>query len=124
MTGEQTAPMADEDQADRETPALADEEVTRLQQELEASRANEQLAVQKLRAALIAAEPALEESMLEGETLAEVEASYAKARTLLEHLRTELSRHGVQRVPAGAPGRVTRRPITAFEKIRDGLAKR
>jgi hypothetical protein len=100
-----------------------DARITALREELEASRANERTAVERLRAALMASEPALEAAMVTGETVEEVEASFAAATALLAKLRERAAAETASRVPAGAPGRLASRPKTAFEKIRDGLGK-
>ncbi len=99
------------------------EVMDRLREELEASRGNERAAVERLRAALLASEPALEPEMVSGETLAEVEASFAAATGLLARLRERAAAESATRVPPGAPGRQASRPRTAFEKIREGLGK-
>ena len=98
-------------------------EVERLREELEASRDGERAAVERLRTALLASEPALEPEMVSGETLAEVEASFANAAALLGRLRERAAAESAARVPAGAPGRQLARPQTAFEKIREGLSR-
>jgi hypothetical protein len=101
-----------------------DDEMNRLREELETSREASRAAVDRLRAALLASEPALEPSMVSGESLAEVEASFAAATSLLARLRERAGLEAAARVPAGAPGRHAGRPRTAFEKIRDGLSPR
>lgn len=92
-----------------------------LRQELEASRANEREAVARLRAALLAGEPALDPEMLGGETLADVEANYRRALAVLTKLREQVAKETAGRIPAGAPGRAKHTPRTPFEKIRAGL---
>lgn len=98
-------------------------EITRLTAALAASRDNERAAVERLRSALLASEPALEPEMLGGETLAEVEASFATATALLARIRERAAAESAARVPAGAPGRQAAQPRTAFEKIRAGLSR-
>jgi len=98
-------------------------ELEALRTELEGARGAERAAVARLREALLASEPALEPTMLTGETLAEVEANFASATTLLARLRERAALETLARVPAGAPGRRVDRPRSAFEKIRDGLGK-
>jgi hypothetical protein len=105
---------------DQDTAAASDE-VDVLRQELEASRENERAAVERLRSALLVGEPALSPEMLEGGTLAEVEASYRRAMDLLGKLREHVTRETAGRVPAGAPGRTRQTPRTPFDKIRAGL---
>lgn len=77
----------------------------------------------RLREALAAAEPGLDPALLPGETLEELEASYAAARAAVARIREALRREEAA-IPAGAPGRQDTAPATAIEKIRAGLAKR
>ena len=79
--------------------------------------------VSRLREALLASEPALEPGMVSGDTLEQVEASFAAATALLAKIRETVAHESLTRVPAGAPGRSAPSPRTAFEKIRDGLGK-
>ena len=95
----------------------------RLEADLAASRAAQELAVQRLREALLAREPALDASMVTGATVEEVEASFAAATAVLAKLRDTVTRETAHRVPAGAPGRARFVPRTAFEKIREGLSR-
>ncbi|MGE3074715.1 MAG: hypothetical protein AB7N24_01185 [Dehalococcoidia bacterium] len=108
-----------------EAPAAIEqpnEEAVSLRQELEASRENERAAVERLRSALLAGEPALDAEMLTGETLIEVEANYRRSMEVLNRLREHVARETAGRIPAGAPGRSRHTPRTPFEKIRAGLA--
>lgn len=100
------------------------EEHDALRSELEATREAERAAVERLRAALIASDPALDDTLIRGRTLEEVEASYASAMALVTRLREQVSQAQAGQVPAGAPGRTTRRPVSPFEKIREGLSRR
>lgn len=97
--------------------------VERLEADLAASRASQELAVQRLREALLAREPALDPSMVTGATVEEVEASFAAATGVLARLRETVTRETAHRVPAGAPGRARFVPRTPFEKIREGLSR-
>jgi hypothetical protein len=97
--------------------------VERLEADLAASRSAQELAVQHLREALLAREPALDPSMVTGLTVEEVEASFAVAAAVLAKLRETVTRETAHRVPAGAPGRARFVPRTAFEKIREGLSR-
>ncbi|MGE0601107.1 MAG: hypothetical protein AB7J35_15680 [Dehalococcoidia bacterium] len=98
------------------------DEIESLRQELEASRENERLAVERLRSALLAGDPALDAEMLAGDTLIEVEANYRRAMDVISRLRDHVARETAGRIPAGAPGRSRHTPRTPFEKIRAGLA--
>jgi hypothetical protein len=81
-------------------------------------------AVERLRAALLASEPALGPELLHGESLDELEASFAAAKATLSRLRDEVRREQAVQVPAGAPSRTPPQPVSAFDKIRQGLAPR
>lgn len=100
-----------------------DDRAAHLAEQVELAREGERAAVARLREALLASEPALEPAMVSGETLAEVEASFAAATALLGKLREKAALEAASRVPAGAPGRTALRPRSAFEKIREGLGK-
>lgn len=112
-----------EEEAANELESTPTDALDGLRAELEAARTNERLAVDRLRAALLAGEPTLEPGMVTGETVAEVEASFAAASALLARLREQAALEAATRVPAGAPGRLAPRPRSAFEKIREGLGK-
>ena len=98
-------------------------EIDLVRQELEQSQGREREAIARLKAALIATEPTLEESLITGDTLEEVEASFATARALVARIRERAATESAVRVPAGAPGRIQPQPRTAFEKIREGLGR-
>jgi hypothetical protein len=92
--------------------------------DLAASREAERAAVDRLRQALLATEPALEPSMVVGSTVEEVEASFAAAQAVLTRLREMVTKETAGRIPPGAPGRARSSARTPFEKIREGLANR
>lgn len=77
----------------------------------------------RLRAAYLAAEPALQPAMLSGETLEELEASHTAALATLAAVRAAVAREAATAPAGGAPGRIVATPATAIEKIRDGLAR-
>lgn len=80
-------------------------------------------AAARLREALLAGEPALDPALVSGDSVAEVEASFAAARALLERVREGVRREQAANIPAGAPGRSRGAgAMSAFEKIRAGLA--
>ena len=92
--------------------------------QLAASREAERAAVDRLRQALLASEPAIEPSMVAGTTLAEVEASFAAAQAVVARLREIVTKETVGRIPPGAPGRARSTARTPFEKIREGPSTR
>ncbi|HEY5477830.1 MAG TPA: hypothetical protein VIK11_14090 [Tepidiformaceae bacterium] len=92
-------------------------------EQLEAAHEANRVAVERLRAALATIEPALTPEMLAGDTVEELEESFTTAMDTLKRLRDEVRREQVLAVGAGAPGRHGRGPLTALEKIREGLAR-
>ncbi|MBI4236457.1 MAG: hypothetical protein HY688_03765 [Chloroflexi bacterium] len=85
------------------------------------------LALQRYRQAILDAAPDLPPELLVGETVSELDASVARARALVERVRSQLEAdlaHG--RVPAGAPPRRTPdlSALSAREKITLGLDRR
>jgi hypothetical protein len=97
-------------------------DIAELEAQLIARTESEQELLRRLRQAMVDADPEVDPELVQGSTLAELEASYARAQENAERMRGIILPQGVQRVPAGAPGRVRSIPRTAFEKIREGLA--
>ncbi len=85
---------------------------------------NEQELLQRLREALLASDPEVDPDLVTGDSLAELEESFAKAKAVASRLRDVILPQGATRVPAGAPGRVRIAPSTPFQKIREGLSGR
>lgn len=80
--------------------------VEALQQEVASLREGLGLAAAKYRALLLSQAPEIPEELVGGETVAEVEASFAKAREVVEKVRQRLeARLSQERVPAGVPPR-------------------
>lgn len=99
------------------------EQLAAREAELAASHEAGRAAVERLKAALIATNPAIDPALLTGETAGEVEASFAAATALVERVREQLRRESAAAIPAGAPARGHATPRTAIEKIREGLAR-
>jgi hypothetical protein len=99
------------------------EQLAAREAELAASHEAGRAAVERLKVALIATNPAIDPALLTGETADEVEASFATATALVERVREHLRRESAASIPAGAPGRGQATPRTAIEKIREGLAR-
>lgn len=106
------ASVARDPQPDVDAAALLAEREAELANQREANRR----AVARTRDLLLAGDPAVPAEMVSGETLDEVEASFARAKEIVGRVRAQVE------VGAGAPGRITAAPATAFEKIRSGLA--
>ena len=76
-----------------------------------------------LREALLAAHDDLAPEDLSGQSAADVRERYLAARERLDREAAEAPPHAPFAAPAGAPGRFAPAPATAFEKIREGLAR-
>ncbi len=99
------------------------ERLAQREAELAASYEAGRTAVERLKSALIAANPAIDATMLAGETVDEVEANFATATALVARIREQVRRESAASIPAGAPPRGAAAPRTAIEKIRDGLSR-
>jgi hypothetical protein len=77
----------------------------------------------RVRAALLASEPAVVPELVTGETLEEVEASFAAAVAMVGHVREVIRQEQATTVPAGSPGRTPPAARSPFEKIRAGLGQ-
>lgn len=84
------------------------------------------LALQRYRETVLRAAPELPEDLVTGETVADLDASLARARSLVERVRTHVEGGAAARVPAGAPPRRTGdlSGLSSREKIALGLEKR
>ena len=83
-------------------------------------------AVSRYRSQLLASTPDAPESMVQGETVDEIDESFAKAKQLVEKVRRgveERMAHG--RLPAGAPPRtgLDFSSLSSLEKIRKALSR-
>jgi hypothetical protein len=106
--------MAEEIEAVEESAGkgqTAELEVVQLKEELasresELSSLREQLraSVERYRAQVLASAPEVPEELIQGETVAEIDASVEKARQMVERVKQQLEAH-ITTVPAGAPPR-------------------
>ena len=79
-------------------------------------------ALQRYRELLLSKDPDVPPDMVEGDTIAELEASYTRASALVETLRLRSAEQAAQqRVPAGAPAR---RATDATGRRRSGREQR
>src|SRR5690606_36518538 len=117
-TNEQHAEAATVEEAEALRAALADREA-----ELLARSESERHLLDRYREALLAGEPDIDPALVTGDSLDAIDTTFAAAKEMVDRLRGELT-PGVQRVSPGAPGRRVTGPATAFEKIREGLARR
>jgi hypothetical protein len=140
---EQTEPMEElaVEESPEETPREEDPEVTTLRSALEeretritaleeesgALREELASALQKYRSSLLASVPEVPEEMVQGETIQQLEESFAHARGMVEWVRNDLEAQASrERVPAGAPVRSTPdlSSLSPRETIAYGLTSR
>jgi hypothetical protein len=124
-----------------ETPHEEDPEVTTLRSALEERESRitaleeesgvlrEELAsaLQKYRSSLLGSAPEVPEEMVQGETIHQLEESFARARGMVERVRNDLeAKVSRERVPAGAPARSAPdlSSLSPREKIAYGLTGR
>jgi hypothetical protein len=91
--------------------------------ELLARSETEHQLLARYREALLAGDRGVDPALVQGETLAEIEASFEAAREIADRARGSMG-PGMRYVSPGAPGRRAGGPTTPFEKIRDGLERR
>lgn len=116
--GEPAAGALDGPEFARPVEALAAREA-----ELAAERGRFAAAITRLKAALAVSEPGLDPALIAGDTVEDVEASFAAAREVLRRLRDDVRREAAAAVPAGGTGRVPVPRMTPFEKIRAGIVR-
>ena len=136
--GEENSPPGEEEDPSAESSAL-EAQVTELElrlQEAESQRSETEgmlaetrkslaEAVSSYRTLLLESTPEAPESMVVGETVDEVDRSFAEAKALVQQVRREVEEKlAKERLPAGSP---TRGPadfsaLTSMEKIRSALA--
>jgi len=140
---EQTEPTEElaVEESPKETPHEEDPEVTTLRSALEeretritaleeesgALREELASALQKYRSSLLASVPEVPEEMVQGETIHQLEESFAHARGMVERVRNDLdAKASRERVPAGAPVRAAPdlSSLSPRDKIAYGLTSR
>jgi hypothetical protein len=97
------------------------------QRALDEQRDRTRRAVERYRAALLAAEPDLPPDLVHGESIEDIDAAAETARAMVARIRerVEASRPRERGFPVGAPPRgVTYRSMSASEKIAVGLRER
>ncbi len=99
--------------------ALAERE-----EQLASERETSRRLVARVREALLASDPDVAPELVQGETLEEIEESFAQAQAVVRRVRERVARETPFAAPAGAPGRLVHTPATALDKIRAGLAGR
>ena len=136
---ESEIPPSEDDGENNEEPSQLEGRVTELEQQLEQtetrrlegeerlSTAQKSLAeaVSSYRALLLQSTPEAPESMVGGETVDEVDRSFAEAKSLVQRIRRDMEEKlAKERLPAGSP---TRGPanfssLSSMEKIRAALS--
>ena len=137
---EEVLPADAEDKAeDVEEPSPSEGRVAELQQQLEQAETrrieNEERlvaaqkslaeAVSRYRTMLLESTPEAPEAMVVGETVDEVDRSFAEAKALVERVRREVEEKlAKERLPAGSPtrGGADFSALTPIEKIRSALS--
>ncbi|MEX2080229.1 MAG: hypothetical protein WEC33_01315 [Dehalococcoidia bacterium] len=74
----------------------------------------------RLREEMLGSDPGVPAEMVSGDTLEELEVSFAAAKAVVGRVRQAVEEQRPPPIGGGAPGRVVRAPRTAFEKIREG----
>lgn len=80
------------------------------------------LALERLRAALIASDPAIAPELVSGDSVEAIETTFAAAKAMADRLRDQLRRDQASAIPGGPIHRSPAQPKTPLEKIRAGLA--
>jgi hypothetical protein len=101
----------------------ADHVDEQLQVDIEAVTAANVDLLERLRLALLASDPAIDPALVTGATAEDVEASFAAAQRMASNIREAVRREFAAPIPAGAPGRASTSPRTAYDKIREGLGR-
>ncbi len=97
------------------------------EQQVDGMRAQLSQALDAYRASMLEAEPGLPADLVSGDTIEELQASHARARQIVEHVRGRLEERALmERTPSGAPARsgVDVSALSPEEKIRLGLSRR
>jgi hypothetical protein len=102
----------------------APNELSELRERLAEREARERAALGRLREALLASDPAIEPEMVTGETLNDIERSFAAAKAMADRIRERIRRDQAGAIPAGGSNRASRVPQSPIEKIRAGLGGR
>lgn len=125
---EAAAEAAARAEAESERRVTDEARLSELRSELELERAGRRVAVERYRAAALAAEPTLPPELVSGESVEELEASLDAARRAVAQIRERLAAEDVESArgfPVGSPAR--RGPgtadMTASEKIAYGLGE-
>ena len=139
MTEEQVQPQAEETGQLEQGVAQAGDEVAgeresqniatreeELEAEVAALRQQLSSAAQRYRALILAGAPEIPEELVKGETVEEVDASFAAAQQMVAKVRRQLEAAAqAERVPAGAPPRTPPDfgALSPLEKIAHALSR-
>lgn len=116
--------MEHEENTPNEESAALRAQLEEREAELALAMESGRTAAERVRELLLASEPAIDPALVVGATAAEVEASFAAAKEMLERVRESVRKEQAMHIPAGAPGRSgAASAMSAFEKIRAGLSR-
>jgi hypothetical protein len=111
------------DAGDSPPDVIPDKPADEVEEQLAAARAANADLLERLRLALLASDPGIDPALVTGATVEDVEASFEAARRTVANIRESVRREQTAAIPAGAPGRTSTGPTTAYDKIRAGLAR-
>ncbi len=100
----------------------AGDEVAELRAELALRATAHRLALERLRAALLASDLAVAPELVTGESVEAIETSFAVAKAMAGRIREAVRLEQAAAIPGGAVHRAPAAAMTAIEKIRAGLA--
>lgn len=120
--GPNPAPAFPEEPSPLPTSGPGEDTTAIVRAALDESAERHRAVLARLRDAILAAEPALPPELVQGDTLEALEANAESARQAVRRIREAVAREAPQ-VPAGAPGRTVTQPLSAWEKIRAGVAR-
>ncbi|MFN8584339.1 MAG: hypothetical protein U0446_03295 [Dehalococcoidia bacterium] len=123
------AELAAVSEAETDSTSAVEAALEATRRELEEQRRLALTAVARYRDAALAAEPELPPELVSGQTVEEVDASLAAARSTVASIRQRLSEgaeSSMRGFPAGAPARLggSTEGLSAAEKIARGLERR
>ena len=113
--------------ASAETAAAAAADATALREQIAEATQQARTAAERYRELVVRTEPALPAELIAGDTVDDVDASVAAARTMVGRVRSHIEAQSqAGRVPAGAPPRSSLdvSALSPEQKIRYGLAQR
>ena len=129
MTEEEVRELEADEGSSKKEGEIAQLEQALEEREEEISSLKEELskAIGKYRTMLLEKAPEVPEELVRGETVEEIDSSFAAAREMVERVRAKLeAKAKMERVPAGAPARTSPdlSSLSPMEKIAYGLIRK